>query len=141
MLEKELPVRIVLMKLTWRQHAGKDRHVGLKLDPHQAVDHRCRDKLMAVDAAVDDQATGDDGVEATAATTTTATTATTRQPLGQQRDLEGAGHLEELQAAFRYSAAVEFGLDRLGGAGDDVAVPGRGNDGDTPFTPNGAVVG
>ena len=75
---------LVLVEVVGGEDGGDDRDAGIELHPHQAVDHRFGDELVAVDAAVDDQAGRDDRVVGAAF----------GEPLGVQRDLEGPGHLE-----------------------------------------------
>ena len=74
----------VLVELV-RVSTAEHRRAAVELHAHQAVDHRGGDEvIMAVDAAVDHQAEGDDGV----------VVAGLGQAARQQRDLEGAGHVE-----------------------------------------------
>ena len=47
---------VVLVEVVRGQHNGDDGHVSLELDPRQGVDDGLGDELVAVDAAVDDQA-------------------------------------------------------------------------------------
>ena len=68
---------------------------------------------MTVDAAIDDQATGNDGV----------VTSGLREAPGVQRDFECTGHLEVIYLIGGQSTSLEFGLYCLCGAGHDVAMP------------------
>ncbi len=53
---EEPDVVVVGMELVGCEHRRQHGHVGVELHAHQAVDHRLGDELVAVDAAVDDQA-------------------------------------------------------------------------------------
>src|SRR5690348_3214256 len=56
MLAEEIEMRLALVELLRRQHRGEYRHLGPELHIHQRLDHGVGDKLMAVDAAIDDEA-------------------------------------------------------------------------------------
>src|SRR4051812_24613237 len=93
MVVEEALMQVMLMKMMRRQHHREDRHLGRELHLHQPADHRLGDELMAIDAAVDDEAGGDDRVIAPAA----------RQLLRMQRDLEGARRGEDVDGRARYA--------------------------------------
>src|SRR3990167_111021 len=112
-LAVEAQVLFVLVKIARRQHGAEDGYIGVQLHAHEAVDDGGGDELVAVDAAIDDEAAGNDGVVTTAAC----------QALGMQRDLEGAGHLEVVNLLGGNVVSLQFGFGGLGAAGDDVAVP------------------
>src|SRR6201999_1126011 len=83
------------------------------------------DELVAVDAAVDDQAGGGDRPVAAAF----------RQALGVQWDLEGAGHLEAVDRDRRHTALAQLGQERVAALVDDLPVPARLHEGDPPVAP------
>jgi len=114
-LAEEALVLLVLVEVARRQHRRHHRYLGVELHAHQRVDHRRADELVAVDAAVDDQAARDDGV----------VTPRTRELERQQRDLEGAGHLVLVDLAWRRRTSVQLGEQGLFRLVDDVRVPGR----------------
>ena len=90
MVEEEAAMGLVLVEVVRGEDGRDDRDAGLQLHLHQAADHRFGDELVAVDAAVDDQAGGDDGVVG----------AGFGEPAGVERDLEGPGYLEEVDVLF-----------------------------------------
>ena len=57
---------LVLVELMGGEYGGDDRHAAVELHSHQATDDGFGDELVAVDAAVDDEAGGDDGAVAPA---------------------------------------------------------------------------
>ena len=65
-LGEERGVLVVLVEVVRGEHDRDDRHVGVELHPHQAVDDGFGHELVAVDAAVDDEAGPDDGAVAAA---------------------------------------------------------------------------
>mmetsp|Transcript_31096 Transcript_31096/g.57881 ORF Transcript_31096/g.57881 Transcript_31096/m.57881 type:complete len:181 (-) Transcript_31096:32-574(-) len=109
----------MLVEVMRRQHAGEHRHIGGQLHVHQRLDDGLADEVMSVDAAVHDEAAGNDGIKAAAA----------RQALGMQRDFEGAGHLDHADLLGWDSTSVEFMADGRDGHADDVLVPAGGQDG------------
>ena len=50
----------VAEKVLRGQNRRKDRYTRIQLHAHQAVDHRAGDKLMPVNATVNNQSAGDD---------------------------------------------------------------------------------
>src|SRR5882757_9173716 len=86
MLEEELPMLLVLVELLGRQHDGEHGDAGFELHLHEARDDCLGDELVTIDAAVDDEPAGNDGSIAMAA----------GEQFGVQRNLERAGHLEEI---------------------------------------------
>jgi len=77
----------MVMEVARREHCREDRRVGVELDLHQAVNDRGRDELMAINAAIHDPATGNDGV----------IPGRLRQSPRVQGNLEGSWHLEVIQ--------------------------------------------
>ena len=50
------PVGFVLMEVLRHQHGRDDGYLVFELKAHQRADHRFGDELVAIDAAVDDEA-------------------------------------------------------------------------------------
>src|SRR4029077_16085430 len=102
MVVEELSVLVMLMKVLRRQDRRYDRHLGVELDAHQSLDDGVGDELVPVDAAIDDEAGGDDRGIVPA--------------LGEQqcvqRDLQRSRHLKEVDVAFRVSVFGDFGSER-----------------------------
>ena len=93
--------------------ADIDRDVGLELDVHQSLDDGLGDELVPVDAPVDDQAGTDDGGVAAAP----------GQKLGMKRDLEGAGHPEQVDPVRADAEPGRLRHERVTAAVDDLLVP------------------
>src|SRR5690606_9182159 len=83
-MAEELHMIAMLMEVTRRQHGGEHGHFAVELHTHQTVDNCCRHKLVAINAAVDDQGRCNHGVKLTAL----------RQLLGHQGNLQRTGHAE-----------------------------------------------
>jgi len=75
---------------------------------------------VAVDAAVHHQRRGGDGGEQHRQ----------REPLGMQRDLEGAGHVEDVDAIARHVQALHLLEEGVACLVDDVGMPLRLDEGD-----------
>jgi len=103
----------VLVKLLRCQYGRENRHLGLKLDLHQCADHGVGHELVAVDAAVDDEAAGDDGHIA----------AGSSQLLGVKRDLEGARDFKQVDRVTRDAAAGHFRQEGIAALIDHVRMP------------------
>ena len=115
-LGEEPLVRVVFMKLVGREDAGEHWHSGVELHPHQPADDGVGDELVTVDAPVDDQTGGHDGVEPTGL----------GEQLGVERDLEGPGQLEGLHLG----DACRGDLKKTSsGAVDQVGMPTRLDEG------------
>src|SRR5258706_7707072 len=99
MLAEELEMRRTLMELLWRQHRREYRHFGAQLHIHQRLDHGVRDKLMAVDAAIDHEPGRDDRGVAPGL----------GEQLRVQRDFERARHLEQIDARALDAAFFDLG--------------------------------
>src|ERR1700730_5206517 len=120
MVVEELSVLVMLMNVLRRQDGRYDRHLGVELDAHQSLDDGVGDELVPVDAAIDDEAGGDDRGIVPA--------------LGEQqcvqRDLQRSRHLKEVDVAFRVSVFGDFGSERYPASIDDVLVPAGLHKGD-----------
>ena len=119
------------VELLRRQDHGDDRHFGFELNLHQTVEDGAGDELVPVDAAIDDEAGGDDrGVVA---------------GLGQQLRLQGnlvaAGHVEDADPVRRSARRFEGFEERLASLVDDILVPVRLHEGDMAGPESGAKVG
>jgi hypothetical protein len=58
MVVEELSVLVMLMKVLRRQDGRYDRHLGVELDAHQSLDDGVGNKLVPIDAAIDDEPRG-----------------------------------------------------------------------------------
>ena len=121
MLVEELRVRRVLVEVLRRQHGREHRHLGVELHAHQGVDHGAGHELVPIDAAVDDEAGGDDRGVATGL----------RQQLRLQRDLERAGNVEHVHLPLREALCGNLLHEGEAALVDDVAMPARLDEGDT----------
>jgi hypothetical protein len=120
-LAEEGAVRLVLVKVLGRQHHREHRHALVQLHAHQGVDHRAGDEFVAVDAAIDHQRAGDDGIHRAQA----------RQALGQQRNLECARHRMHRHVRWRARPqARAFGHEAGVALAHDVGVPAGLHEGD-----------
>ncbi len=85
------------------------------------------DEVVAVNTAVDDEAKGDDRVVVAAG----------REALREERDLEGAGHVDAAQLG---AVGGEFTGECADGLVDEVAVPGGGEDRDARGSGGGVLI-
>jgi hypothetical protein len=130
-LGEEAPVLLVFVELLRRQHHAEHGHVVVELHAHQRVDDAAGNEVMAVDAAVDHQRDPYHRGVAPAA----------GQALRLQRDLEGAGHIEVVDAVRGPAVPRQFGHQRVARAVHDVAVPGGADHADVlPLRQRAALV-
>ncbi len=111
-IDKELVEHIVLPELLRSKDAGEEWDAEIELHPHETTDDSVGHKLVSVDATVDYEACGDDGVES----------AGLGQKTGVEREFEGTGHNERLdRCQLRCSDLEEAATSLL----NDVGVPVR----------------
>ena len=110
----------MLVEMVWREHGRQHRHAGFELQRHQRGDDSARDELVAVDAAVHHQRAADDGRIA----------ARQRQAFGEQRNLEGARHIDHVDAVAREALSLHLGEKGFAGLVNDVRMPLRLDEGD-----------
>ncbi len=113
-LREVVDVLVVLVEMVRGGHDREHRHVGVELYAHQPVDHRGGHEIVAVDAAVDHESGRDDRP----------VTPGERQTLCGERNLEGAGNLEELEGRGVETVGADLLGESLAGLVDDVAMPG-----------------
>src|SRR5690606_3918436 len=90
MLEEDPVMLLMLMVIKRREYHGQNRNFGFELDLHERVDNRRCNEVMTVNTAVHDETATDDDVVLPAF----------RQKLGLQRNLEAAGHMENVDLVF-----------------------------------------
>ena len=120
MLGEEGVVGLGLLVVVRRERDREHRHAGGHLRVHQPLHHRVGDKVVAIDAAIDDEGRGDHGVIASGL----------GQALGQERHLERAGHVIGIDGRAGQDVGG-LGQEALVRAVDDVGVPARADEGDT----------
>src|SRR5882757_3614699 len=118
MLAEEVVMYGAVVELLRRQHGGEYRHLGLELHVHQRLDHSVGDEFVAIDAAIDHEAGGDDRGVAPRL----------RQDLRMQGYLERSGHLEHVDIGD--VTCFAFGEEGDAAFLDHVAMPGRLHEGD-----------
>ena len=84
--EEVVVMFLVFMKIVRRQYHRQHRNPGFQLHLHQAVDHRTGNKIVAVDAAINDQAGANN----------CPVTPTFCKQLGLQRDFKCTRHMESV---------------------------------------------
>jgi len=107
---------LIVMRGQRHREAGNTR---LQPDIHQPGDNRTCDEVMPIDAAIDDEGCGDDGIVFSGL----------RKLLGQQRHLERARHVEGVDPGPRHQSRDLCGK-ALMRAIDDIGVPTRLDEGD-----------
>src|SRR5215472_2784320 len=119
-IQEETLVLLVLVETLGRQHGGDHGYLGVELDPHQRGDHGIRHELVAIDATIDDEARRHDRH----------VPARLGQQLRLQWDLEGAGHVEEVDTVLRDAEPLQLRRETLAASVDDVLMPARLHEGD-----------
>src|SRR5262249_11573070 len=99
---------------------GDDGDFGIELHLHQRSDHGIRDEFVAIDATVHDEACRYDRRIAGGL----------RQQLCQQRDLEGAWYLEEVDKVIRDAEPRDLRHEAIETTVNDVFGPPRLHEGD-----------
>lgn len=126
MLVEELLVGVVLVELVGREHDREDGYACIELHAHQALDDGLSDELVAVDAAVDDEAEADDRVNVAAL----------GQAARDERDLVRTGDVvavDVVRAVKRVREAVDRSINEL-------AVPRRRDGGDAKGSWGGVLI-
>jgi len=114
-------VLLVLVEMLRRQNRRDHRDSRLQLHPHQAADHRLGNKLIAVDAAVDHKARGNDS----------RVTPALREQRRMERNFKRAGDLIEIDVILGKTALRDLLRERDAAAIDNLLVPARLHKGDT----------
>jgi hypothetical protein len=94
------------LEMMWRQSDGQNRHTSIKPGAHQSVDHGCRNEIVPVDAAINDQRRGSNRCVSSGR----------REIARDKRKLEGAGDIEyiDLSGWNEFQKTVERFADDIG---------------------------
>jgi hypothetical protein len=112
-LTEEGLVFVVLVEVVRGEHCRNDRHVGVQLDAHEAIDHGLGHEIMAVDASIDHETGPDDRCVMTAL----------GQSLGVEGDLECTWDPEQIDLIATDAVPGDLLDERVPTLIDDVLVP------------------
>jgi hypothetical protein len=118
MILEEADMGLGFLEVMRCQNHRQDRHVGGELHFHDRIDHRCGDKIVPVDAAVDDEGTADDG----------GIFAGSRQCLRMQRNFERSRHIDDIDIGNRPSERAPLAEEGAYALVDDIGVPTGADD-------------